>query len=73
MSVGCVYAVSRYFCHRLLDEKQQRRFTITGVVIDEDNPGRIFSLEAFYDQVHRLTHLNDSGNGATSSIVRARI
>ena len=50
-------AVSETFTKYFADKKKERRFTVTGIVIDEGTPGMTFGLAPFCDAVYRTSEL----------------
>ena len=64
-------SLAKSFEEKLLEQKGHTRFTITGIVIDDDSPGQAFSLEPFCDQIYRMSEL--AADAIVSSVLGARI
>ena len=47
------------FLEALRAEQAARRFTITGILLDQSSPGMEFSLESFCQNVYRMSELTD--------------
>ena len=47
----------KYFLDKLRQEQAGRRFTITGVLLDNDSPGMDFSLKEFCQNIYRTSEL----------------
>ena len=45
------------FISRLQEEQVRRRFTITGILLDQGNEGMDFSLKAFCQNIYRTSEL----------------
>ena len=59
------------FLTELRQEQSERRFTITGVLLDSGSPGMEFSLKAFCQNIYRTSEL--AGEDIVRELVRARI
>ena len=45
------------YVERLRTEQANRRFTVTGVLLDKGRPGMAFSLESFCQNIYRTSEL----------------
>ena len=59
------------FLEELRKEQAERRFTITGVLLDSGNPGMEFSLKAFCQNIYRPSEL--TGEDIVRELVSARV
>ena len=59
------------FLEELRKEQTERRFTITGVLLDSGSPGMDFSLKAFCQNIYRTSEL--AGEDIVRELVNARI
>ena len=59
------------FLEELRKEQTERRFTITGVLLDSGSPGMEFSLKAFCQNIYRTSEL--AGEDIVRELVSARI
>ena len=50
-------AMSEAYLARLHDEQIIRRFTITGILLDSDNAGMVFSLKDFCQNIYRTSEM----------------
>jgi hypothetical protein len=55
----------------LQEEQVRRRFTITGILLDQGNEGMDFSLKAFCQNIYRTSEL--TGEAIFYAIVNDRI
>ena len=58
------------FISRLQEEQARRRFTITGILLDQGNEGMDFSLKAFCQNIYRTSEL--TGDASVHEIVDVR-
>lgn len=59
------------FLEELRKEQTERRFTVTGVLLDSDNPGMEFSLKAFCQNIYRTSKL--AGEDIVRELVGKRV
>lgn len=59
------------FLEELRKEQAERRFTITGVLLDSGSPGMDFSLKAFCQNIYRTSEL--AGEDIVRELVGTRI
>ena len=62
--------LSPEFISRLQEEQVRRRFTITGILLDQGNEGMDFSLKAFCQNIYRTSEL--TGEAIVHEIVDVR-
>ena len=59
------------YVERLRTEQANRRFTVTGVLLDKGSPGMTFSLEKFCQNIYRTSEL--LGDEIVRELVRSRV
>ena len=64
-------AMPKHFLEDLRQEQTERRFTITGVLLDSGRPGMDFSLKDFCQKIHRTSEL--AGEDIVRELVSARV
>ena len=64
-------AISDAFCEELFKTQAERRFTVTGILLDSNAPGMDFSLKAFCQNVYRTSEL--VGDEIVRELVRKRV
>ena len=47
------------YLEKLSKEQAARKFTVTGILLDADNPGMAFSLMPFCQKIYRTSELTD--------------
>lgn len=62
--------LSPEFISRLQEEQVRRRFTITGILLDQGNEGMDFSLKAFCQNIYRTSEL--TGDAIAEKLVKVR-
>lgn len=62
--------LSPEFISRLQEEQVRRRFTITGILLDQGNEGMDFSLKAFWQNIYRTSEL--TGDAIAEKLVKVR-
>lgn len=61
-------AVSDEFASDFRDKGKQLKFTVTGIVIDTDEPGMTFGIASFCEKVYRLSEI--SGDIIAADIIK---
>ena len=64
-------AMPEHFLEELRQEQAERRFTITGVLLDSDSPGMDFSLKSFCQNIYRTSEL--AGEDIVQELVGKRV
>lgn len=64
-------AMPEHFLTELRQKQTERRFTITGVLLDSDSPGMDFSLKAFCQNIYRTSEL--AGEDIVRELVGKRV
>lgn len=64
-------AMPEHFLTELRQEQSERRFTITGVLLDSGSPGMDFSLKAFCQNIYRTSEL--AGEDIVRELVGKRV
>ena len=53
------------------NEQVKRRFTITGILLDQESKGKDFSLKAFCQNIYRTSEL--TGDAVVAKVINDRI
>jgi hypothetical protein len=64
-------AVSEQFAENFRKAKNERRFTVAGLLLDSDSPGFTFSLEPFCERVYRTSEI--TGDSIVRDMLRDRL
>ena len=64
-------AIPGAFCEELFKAQAERRFTVTGILLDSNAPGMDFSLKAFCQNVYRTSEL--VGDEIVRELVQKRV
>lgn len=64
-------AMPKAFTQELKQEQIQRRFTVTGILLDAGDPGMAFSLEAFCQNIYRTSEL--AGDEIVQNLLSQRV
>ena len=62
--------ISDEFASNFRDKSNQLNFNVTGIVIDANSPGMMFSLEPFCEKVYRLSEM--TGDNIAASIITSK-
>lgn len=64
-------ALSQEYITKLQNEQVKRRFTITGILLDQESKGKDFSLKAFCQNIYRTSEL--TGDAVVAKVINDRI
>lgn len=64
-------ALSQEYITKLQNEQVKRRFTITGILLDQESKGKDFSLKAFCQNIYRTSEL--TGDAVVAKVINGRI